>query len=596
MLETLKKGIKHYKNIGFDIETYGNNNKFYLCSLFFSEDKKVTFYEKEDFLTFILKNEQLFNNSRVWAHNLGFDFIGMFWDTGNFEKFRIIQRSADFIAAKSYIYDNSFNFLSNSKNHHQTTLTFLDTMSFFKGSLEKIGDFIGCPKMTKPDFIGQKPKNEQERKYLEIYNINDSRITKLFADFLQETYNGVGAELKYTIASTAKDLFKRKYLGDKKYYIPDAHILEHMYKCLYGGRTEVLNRGRTSERLNVYDFNSLYPSVMDNNLYPDVNTIKKSKIMDRYLINDYEGYCYAELEYRDNDKIPFLQQRQPDKLLFPRGRIRGYYTFPEIRKAIDIGYKIIKIKDGYYFTKSLNFFGDFVKDQYAIRMMYKSQKNPMELPIKIIMNSLFGKFGERIEQQELKHFNELTRQEYQRADKIGSSDYYRFKTKKKGQQLDFTIPIISAYVTAYARIKLYNAIQDIQDNVFYMDTDSIFTTKTMPSSSKLGDLKLEYKTKEAFLIKPKFYAVITDDDKTKIKIKGAYIQNQQINDFLDIIKSRKTSSIKFLKLRQALISGLEPNSKTDMIKEFSLEDNKRDWLGQKLNLKEFQESRPITVT
>lgn len=594
MFETQKKDIRKYNNIGIDIETYGDDNKFYMGSLFFSEAEKHIFYNKSEFINFFIDNSSKFKHARIWAHNLGFDFNGLFWKSPYFSEFKIMLRGADFIAAKSYIYDDRFNFYT-SQNHHQQPLVFADTMSFFKGSLKKIGNFIKIPKLDKPEFLGKKPKTEAERQYLELYNINDSRITKNFADFLQKTYNTYGAELKLTLASTAMDLFKRKYLGNRRYFIPNIPDLDSMFKCMYGGRTEVFNRGHTTEKLKVYDYNSLYPSVMDKMLYPNVNNIHHSLLVSKRLIYEYEGFCYAELEYTEKIKIPFLQQRINNKLIFPTGKIKGYYTFIELRKALELGYRLMRLFDGVYFTNTDNFFGDFVPDLYAIRSKLKADNDPMELPVKLAMNGLFGKFSQKLEQQEIKHFSKLTVTEYERANKIRNSDYYRFMTKKEQRQISFIMPIISAYVTAYARIKLFDAISPIQDNVFYIDTDSIFTTKTLPTSLKLGELKLEYKTKEAFLIKPKFYAVVDDNDKIKIKIKGAHLTTQSISSFMDIVKNKNYSYTQFSKFRSSLVQDIDPNTKQIINKVFSFEDNKRDWGCMAFSIKDFQDSKPLNT-
>lgn len=588
----ITKPIKTYSNIGFDIETFGNDNKFLMSSLFVDDKNIKTFYEKEDFFKYILDNYKFFDKKRIFAHNLQFDFIGTFYDSEHFKNFQICQRGTDFISAKSYIYGKKFNFFS-EKNRNNFSVSFFDTMNFYKNSLENIGKIINMPKMKKPDFIGQYPKNNDEWDYITKYNINDSKVTKYFADFLQNSFNYLGAEMKGTIASTSMNLFKRKYLK-QSFYTPKIKDIEEMYKCYYGGRTEILNRGFTTEKINVYDFNSLYPAVMENNLFPHPNYMRKSHKIIKDSVLNYEGFCYSELEFNDKIKIPYLPVRTDTKLLFPKGKIKGYYTFFELRNAIEYGYKIKKFGSGFYYTKSINLFSDFVKDLYAQRMKYKNENSPMEMPIKIISNSLYGKFAQKLEHSELKHFDNLKYSEYADGEQIGNTDFYRIKTKEKQERITFINPIISAYVTSYARDKLYRKIKDIEDNVFYMDTDSIFTTKNLNNSTELGDLKHEYTSKESYLVKPKFYYCIDTNDKEKIKIKGIS-DIKSFNDFKSIIDNKKAQYSKFLKLKESLIQQKIPNSKFLSIKDLNLEDNKRDWRGKLFSINDFSDSVPLSI-
>lgn len=318
----LIKPIKKYQNIGFDIETFGNENKFLMGSLFFNDDFIMTFDNKPDFYSFLLTQNWL--NKRIFAHNLQFDFLGLFFGTEHFDGFRIFQRGSDFIAAKSNISGNKFNYSRIPGNRNK--IVYCDTANFYKASLEKIGKIINIPKMQKPDFLGQKPKTKSDYEYLREYNINDARITKNFADFLQDSFNALGAEMKYTIASSSMDLFKRKYLK-ADLWAPGIDDIKAMYKPYYGGRCEILDRGHTTEHFNVYDFNSLYPSVMKSGIFPHPNYLRRSYRPEMHIIKDYEGFCYAEMEYFIKDKIAYMPLKINSRLCFPKGIIKGHYTF-----------------------------------------------------------------------------------------------------------------------------------------------------------------------------------------------------------------------------------------------------------------------------
>jgi hypothetical protein len=96
--------------------------------------------------------------------------------------------------------------------------------------------------------------------------------------------------------------------------------------------------------------------------------------------------------------------------------------------------------------------------------------------------------------------------------------------------------------------------------LYYSDTDSIFVVflndNYLPSSivgTNIGQLKLEYLIKEAVFLAPKVYALITEDGKTIIKIKGitqdtnSDISFNTIDDLLVKDTSKEFSQEKWFK-------------------------------------------------
>ena len=88
--------------------------------------------------------------------------------------------------------------------------------------------------------------------------------------------------------------------------------------------------------------------------------------------------------------------------------------------------------------------------------------------------------------------------------------------------------VIAAYTTAYARLKLYDLLDQLQEQVLYYDTDSVIYVhepgKPEPAlGDYLGDLTDEldgdYIT-EFMSGGPKNYAYVTNNDKRVTKIRG----------------------------------------------------------------------------
>ena len=100
--------------------------------------------------------------------------------------------------------------------------------------------------------------------------------------------------------------------------------------------------------------------------------------------------------------------------------------------------------------------------------------------------------------------------------------------------------VIAAFTTAYARLKLYDLLDQLQEQVLYYDTDSVVYVHEPgkpepPLGDYLGDLTDEldgdYIT-EFMSGGPKNYAYVTNNDKRVTKIRGItlnYVTSKKLN-------------------------------------------------------------------
>lgn len=599
MLKPLIAKLK-YKNIfAFDIETYSDKNYFMMGSVYgkYTNENSYTktidkvFWNKKDMVDYFINNRYFYENSYIVATNLGFDFFGLFENTDVLGRFNLIIRGSNLIT---------------SKLQHETrkkTESFIDTINFSKISVKQMGNLLGIPKLPQPICFKRMPKDEDEFIEMQNYNKRDTYITYKFTELLQNTFNDLGCTMKTTIASTSMDLFKRKYL--KQPLIQNKKSIPTLYKAYYGARVETIKRGYIKD-CNYYDFNSLYSSVMLKN-YPNPNTEKYSIKCNRHLINRYEGIAKVSM-YIKNIDLPYLPYRQQInksgayKLIFPKGFIEGYYTFYEIREAIKLGYQLVDIGEGIYYTETFKPFENYVKDLYKKRLYYKKDKDVREQVVKLLLNSLYGKFAQHIDNKEeifhLDYLDDKTFNEYVNNSNLYKSivrGNYIYVTKKIEPYISsFIIPIFSIYVTAYGRDKLYKKIREIGiKNVYYYDTDSIITNKTTSHSKQLGDLDLEYEVNDGLLISPKMYYLSTKNCGDIIKIKGIpHLRNKQ--DFLNLIQTRKNIYEKFVKFKEANARNLKYNEIIEIEKNINLEDTKRVW-NKKFSINELQKSISIVI-
>jgi len=610
------KHLKTTKMFGFDIETHGSNNEFYMGGLFSEEHGYKAFYNKEEMQDELMKNKIYQGNTYIVATNLGFDFNGTFFNSKYWNDTKLIHSGSQMILA-SY---------KNKKSKQK--IKFIDTLNFAKLSVANMGKILGLPKLEQPACLGRLPKNEYEKRELEIYNRRDCEVSYYFMKFLQEAFAKLGGNTKLTIASTSMDIFRRKYLRrpiqKEKETIKGENINNIIFESYYGGRTEAFKRGHI-KNMKLYDINSLYPSVMRKQ-YPNPNSVrieKKNCSIDK--IKEFEGVSTLTITTPTDLRYPLLPRRcdKTKKLTFPLGTFKGTFTHIEIRKALEIGYKINKIHKTVWYKKTFYPFRDFVKDMYNLRLKYKEQGNPLELSVKLIMNSLYGKFASKhmndtqffnkslMSDEELVQFENLPKIDDKlkdgRKEIVMHDDDTGMITEKSICKSSFVFPILASYTTAYARLLLYDYLTKYE--ALYCDTDSIVTDKTIPESNKLGAMKLEYDILEGVIVKPKMYYFKVPVSKSfptgeVIKLKGVpkvLLDNKtkskkklSINDFIFIMEGGIVTYDKFAKLKESVRRGFLPNSVQEVRKSLSLEDTKREWLGV-FNRFNLQDSNPLII-
>lgn len=628
MIKSLKPTQQTFFNkkvYGFDIETYDNNKKFLMCSIY-SDDFQKFYYSTEDFVS-DLKTNPIFKDSFIFATNLAFDFFGVFFTHKDKKEFYTLFQGSGLLFAKTYFYKGEFLSQGRLKTMSLKSLTFIDSLNFAKMSVEKMGKILGLPKLTTPSFIGQKPKNHEEWEEMKLYNMRDSQVTYMFVKFLIKSFETLGATFKNTLASTSMTLFKNHYL-DKEYYLPEEWVLLEQLESYYGGRTEAFSRGYFKDYL-YYDFNSLYPSVMRDFDFPDPNSLRITRRNNEEIIFKYHGCSHVKI-YVPEMKFPPLPYKQENgRVIFPCGKIEGWYTHEELRYAVSLGCTIVEVIKSHYYLEMCRPFERFMNDLYNLRLRFKEEKNPMEYVVKITMNSLYGKFSQRfLEKDNWVHESFLQYEEKIEENQVEIKNGYARIVKDTAPAV-FCIPIWASYVTTYGRIKLHKAL--VKGDAIYCDTDSIITKETFPESNKLGELKLEMPVDECIIVRPKFYALKSNNDEY-VKIKGLGRRLKYIEftgTFLNMLHSYKHLKIlsntplnslkivkmieiheqlkiqgfmttpaldydKFTKFKEAIRRDFIPNEIIAVHKEFSLNDEKRIWEKENFSLLK-QESKPLRI-
>nr|UZS77781.1 hypothetical protein [Lentinula edodes]UZS77831.1 hypothetical protein [Lentinula edodes]UZS77881.1 hypothetical protein [Lentinula edodes]UZS77931.1 hypothetical protein [Lentinula edodes]UZS77981.1 hypothetical protein [Lentinula edodes] len=128
------------------------------------------------------------------------------------------------------------------------------------------------------------------------------------------------------------------------------------------------------------------------NHYNDMSNIK---------LDDFFGFCLAEIETPKDTLRPLLPYKYQGKTIFPKRKWIGIYFSEELKTVIVIkyGYKINLIR-GYEFSK-INLFKDYVKEIFKLK---RDAKTPAQkLIAKMHLNQLYGYFGRKQELIETKN-------------------------------------------------------------------------------------------------------------------------------------------------------------------------------------------------
>jgi len=418
------------------------------------------------------------------------------------------------------------------KEEPTQTFRFLDSYSFTQLSLDMSSRALHCENKKAEFDIVDKSRNffdttEEWKDYLK----QDVRVLTEILSKLEMNFRAFDQSITCNCgsASIAWKLIHFTCFNMRKQFLPKSPVVtEFILSSVYGGR--ILHYKKTFEctenndGLISLDYNSLYPSAMCYGLYP----------IDRYKIMDPEQYEeHIKLKHLfivectldgGNVKYPLVPYKTNEgNLVYRSDEFSGVYTSVDLVEALNLGYKIVKVTRGIYWRRSGVIFKDLINNLYNLRMEYKKQGNPLEYSTKILLNSGYGKFLEKIttyyvydDEKRFKNSLELPNGQ--------------FETRMNFERKLINKPIqIGAFILSYARSCMNKIISDVgPENVWYGDTDSIYVPVNKIDKISLGPglgcVKNDYGdnvfVKSAIFLDSKRYYLEFNDGRSKCKFNG----------------------------------------------------------------------------
>jgi hypothetical protein len=412
------------------------------------------------------------------------------------------------------------------------SVIFVDTLNYTKSSLAEIGKTVGLDKLE-IDF--SKCKADE----LVNYCKRDVEILKRFVlklvGFVKEHDLG---SFKPTIAGLAFNAFRHRFMNARIYIHrhPEAQRLE--IESYRGGRNECFYIGRYKGKVYALDVNSMYPFVMLNNGYPVMLTayyqtgdLKTLEGLMRDLL------VIARLRVRVNE--PVVGVKHNGKLVFPIGTFEGVFTSPEIQLVREYG-KILEVKEIAGYEPARVFF-EYVSYFHRLKTEYEAKGDMVFRSIaKLYLNSLYGKFGQRLNRYTLVAENcNMDDGIYSMISETSSKPVSiwvidgRMYMVEKEEPSENSFVAVASFVTSYARNYLTQLILKAgYGNVLYCDTDSLFVTergydnlREYIGERELGKLEVRGVGEEMTIFAPKHYIF-----KGVAKIKGVPGKAVRIDD------------------------------------------------------------------
>lgn len=382
---------------------------------------------------------------------------------------------------------------------------FKDSLRILKGSLDAVTRDFGVEHQKLVE-IDSRNLEKYERSVVVKYNRHDclglyEAIQKYVA-----VLRPMNIPIKSTIASQAIMAFRTTM----KAPIPQLNrTIENFVRMGYcGGRVDIF-RMHCNSPINIYDVNSLYPSVMAANPMPVGRPVMVTEMDDKCF-----GFYHVHVKVPVNLHIPPLPVKVKHKLIFPVGKLTGVFSTPELRMAESMGCTF-EINRGFEFRQE-PIFEDFVKTFYKKK---QESVGAARFTWKSILNAAYGKFAQG-----------RTKNIYYRLPEGESieghaiyDEEHRICVREKESRAGFIIPSISSAVTSYSRVALMKLLTSVKGTVYYCDTDSLATDAEITESDELGGLKLEHTGDKSSFVLPKLYALKNDkknDGRDLIRAKG----------------------------------------------------------------------------
>jgi hypothetical protein len=376
----------------------------------------------------------------------------------------------------------------------------VDSLNYCPVPLHVLGESVGIPKLEMPS---------REAPFDEWVNYCERDVDVLAAFFcrlLRWWNQGKYGKWAYTAPGLAIAAWRTHFLKGDVWPARD-WIYKLERAAYYGGRVQPFWLGQSDGRYYQFDIQSCYGSVMLDGQYP-VRVVTACNGGDKVVtppptetLLPVIGDVEVEIEQ------PVVPVRTDKGNIYPIGRFRAILCGPELELVQRHGRLVTWHSWVLYELRPL--FEDYVRHFWEQRLDAKRKNDTAtELFCKLMLNSLYGKFGQHgLRWQLVQGYVPLTKLGIWYESIVGQTTERKllaFGDKTFAEiEVDppnHVCPAIAAYVTSYARDLLWRYIEAAGlDHVYYVATDSLIVDEEgranleasgCVENGRLGALKL----------------------------------------------------------------------------------------------------------
>lgn len=484
---------ENFVNTGLDTETYHGYARL-ICD----DSGRHMFPEDfSDILQFLTHSR--FEGNFNWFFNIKFDFeaVVKLIDDVEILKELYSQKWLEYDTYRISYLDKKYMLIQDKYGH---SYHFYDIANFIQTSLNYASQkYLGKEKY---DAINSSLLNVSKKYWLENINeiikycIIDCRLTKELADYFINL-------MKTKVNFIPKKMFSKGSYSQEYFlancYIPtindiDENVLRYAYNTYSGGRFEICKRGYF-DHVYTYDIKSAYPFQMTQLI--DINQGKWFETKE-FKEDAFYGYYKCNIIYYNKVISPFML-RDTNVNCYPNGAYTIMLTQNEILFVLkNFPTCEIEIIDGYVFYPSKLI---YPLRQKILELYYwknREQDEATKYMVKIILNSLYGKFIQKVGGKTGSLFNPIWATEITANTRLDLLEFVLNNTKNNR---DYNLNHLIGFST---------------DSVH--STVALGETNRYPDWQNLGDFELDF-SGEGIFIMSEVYS-LWNDKKQKDRFRG----------------------------------------------------------------------------
>jgi len=314
--------------------------------------------------------------------------------------------------------------------------------------------------------------SEVEKKKILGYCLDECKLlVKLGKDFRAACNRADIRPIHWYGAGALAATLMRNY-GVKQYIAEPPEVRLYSLHAYFGGRTEISYQGRLPNGGYQYDINSAYPTAM-----VDLPCLVHGQWrFHNSPANAFHKYKWGmwRVSWETHGELwnPF-PWRQEGRIYYPDKASGIYHTVEIIAAEKLYPNRVFTIHEGWTYEPKCDhqpFY--FIPEKAAYRLKLKAEKEPAAKPLKLGLNSLYGKTAQTL------------------GDKVPYQNFFW-----------------AGYITAATRAKLLDAIRYCSGTIYSVATDGLISSVEIDELSVGKGLGQWDKTRivEGFLVKPGIY-------------------------------------------------------------------------------------------